>query len=246
MANISDAYGKMYLEGDWNENDIYNLACILLPRQDAVYNTSFNLLCDKPLSKETLQTMVKLLLSGEQLEFFGTGRWTFECNLECLHDWSIMKDYSRKDIEKFLDPEKYMEIRQALFESMYNKNLKIFWDFIDLEPGWGVLYKQLGSHYVNEEKILTYEKVSGTSYECNLKNYCLVFCEGDTYRLSEQVLNILKALKIDSKLWIDKVCELITKHESWYDLEEGVEYDKDEIPEALIKDIQVMVNGTNL
>jgi len=246
MANISDAYGKMYLEGDWNKDDIYNLACVLLPFQDAVYNTSFNLLYEDSLSKETLQTMVDLLLTEKQLDFYGTGRWAFECNLEYLYDWSIIDDYSRKDIEKFLDPEKYMEIRQALFESMYNKNLKIFWDFTDLEPGLGVFYQQLGYHFVNEEKILTYEKVSDTGYECNLKNYCLVFCEGDTYRLSDQVLDILKALKIDSKLWLDKVCELITKHESWYDLGEGVEYDKDEIPEALIKDIQAMVNGTNL
>lgn len=246
MANISDAYGKMYLEGDWNEDDIYNLACVLLPFQDVVYNTSFDLFYDETLSKETVYTMVKSLLLEKQLKFFGTGRWSFQCNLTYLHDWSIIDDYNREVIKKFLDPEKYMELRQALFESMHNKNLKVFWYFTDLEPGWDLLYQQLGFHFVNEEKILTYEEANTKHYECNLKNYCLVFCEGDTYRLSTQVLDILKALKIDSKLWIDKVCELITKHKSWYDLNEGVEYDKDEIPEELIKDIQAMVNGTDL
>jgi len=253
MANNSDARGIVKLgEGNWTFEDAYNLVYVLMSQDNGNYFIHFPILeyaCsikeDGSSALKAVELMARSLLQGDEVSFYGSGRWSMQNNLESLHNWSSGA-FAKEQVNHLLTGEQYDLCREALINSMKNNNLTFEWDFLDYEPGVSFLYKQLGYHHVNDALVLEYiYSQNDTEYfEPNLKNYCEIFCDGDEEALGNAAWEIAKELQLDQQIWVDPICELIKKHSTWYDLGEGGWYEGDlnAIPEQLGKDVMRLVN----
>jgi len=149
MANISTAYGSMILEGNWSREDIDCLETISKEHWSKWYYNieleDFDEIC------------------GEiSANFYGTGRWTFQSNLEALDRWT-----------KDTDDEKILSALKSLLENMQKKSLEIKIMYTDEEGGCLVLYESEATITSNGSDFI-YEEGNSTHYEYNLKNYCEV------------------------------------------------------------------------
>ena len=242
MANNSDVYGYMGINGNWDSTDITNLLYVLMTQDGHNYFTHFN---DFDINdKKGFDDLHKALSNGKELSFYGSGRWTFQTNLERLHDWSGEDSY-RDELKELMTSSEYFKRRKQLLNAMKKKELSLEWDWREHEPGFSFICVQTGRHFINDEDKLKYDISESTCYETSLKNYVEIFMEGDEDTLDNAVAFIIKELGIDYQKWCDKVTDLIKRHETWYGLSESFEYLEDQldcVPEQLGKDVMRLVN----
>ena len=139
MANISNPFGTMTLEGPWTDQQIKMLVPILQSLEPAYYNT-------------IMEDIEETIYEEHLAYFIGNGRWSFQNNLESFDRW----------IE---DPKG--ELAQLRKEMEENK-LKIVWDGTDYEGGFGFIYTFSGFHEVIDGKFI-YQETEHTSYDYNVK-----------------------------------------------------------------------------
>lgn len=256
MANISDALGRIKIEGDWSTMNIEALIYLLQtqssPSDYCIYiNEDFNEVFEE-------------LSCQNEINFNGSGRWCFEANLKYLHNWSIIdedrwnhisKDYRWNRISNGykINYNDYLELRDWLFQQMYMKQLKIVWEFVDMDPAMDWLSKLTGEHKVlhsNGTYTLEYTRTSGEDYDCNLKTYTelLKTYDADMGMISDAVDSILHVYD-KPKSFKDKLKKLIEAHPTWYNISVNPYYDSiEELPEELqetLKTIFVEVKDGN-
>lgn len=241
MANISDVYGHMSIDGNWDSTDITNLLYVLMTQDGNNYFTHFSELDVN--NKKGFDDAHKALSNGEELSFYGSGRWTFQTNLEQLHNWSGEDSY-RDELKELMTSSEYFKRRKQLLNAMKKKELSLEWNWREYEPGISFICEQTGRHFINDEDKLKYDVSESTCYDTSLKNYVEIFMEGDDEPLGNAAWDIAKELKLDPHKWIDPICDLIKKHPTWYDLTEGAWYEGDleAVPEQLGKDVMRLVN----
>ena len=249
MANISDAFGTVSIDGDWSKQDVEDLVYLLISQtygEYSIYSSELE-------TSRTFNKLVKRLLEGEEMNFSGTGRWAFECNLESLHRWSeIDEQFWKGCMSSFSSKKKisfrtYMKRRKRLIASMKAKRLMIKWVYKDFESGVGYMLETSGIHTVNDKDELVFSVLETTYFEYNLKTYCEEFIDDDD-RLSQTVFDTAKHLKLDtqSDSVMTTIAEVIKAHPTWYDL--GI-YDSDYFeddgmfPAQLGKDVMKAIIG---
>ena len=120
MANISSAYGTLALVGDWPEETI---ALVNQVGKSWVFHGEYGLSMWDDFSFEQ-----------EEIEFSGTGRWSFADTLEHLDAWT--RDWIRNpasNTDHPLEEETYT----ALLRAMAEEDLQLAVSFRDREPGTG-------------------------------------------------------------------------------------------------------------
>jgi len=242
MANISDVYGDMSINGNWDSTDITNLLYVLMTQDGHNYFTHFNELDVN--NKKGFDDAHKALSNGEELSFYGCGRWTFQTNLERLHDWSGEDSYT-DELKELMTSSEYFKRRKQLLTAMKKKDLSIEWDWCEYEPGCAFICVQTGRHFINDEDKLKYDVSESTCYDPTLKNYVEIFMEGADECLEHAIEFISQELGLDIQVWYSKIKSLIKQHPTWYDLVEGFWYFDDQldsIPEQLGKDVMQLVN----
>lgn len=135
MANISDAYGTINITAD--KGVVEKLAYLIKATQDgADYGTCIDY--DTENDIETYKTDEGDYSFG----FSGSGRWTYEMNIEYMYNWiknSVYNDdnkeyYERNDVD-------VVELRN-IFKDIENSDWKIVFDYRDAEGGCKVLYER--------------------------------------------------------------------------------------------------------
>lgn len=230
MANESSAYGSMELIGKWSKKEITILTRLIHSLSYGCYTTE--------LASNDYKEALKDLLETKSVGFSGNGRWAFQCNLEYMNRWLV--NTSEIHYNEFIEAhqhqdwnetyEQYQKNRQWILTQMQKKQLKILWEFVDFEPGCGVLYSQIGEHEAElnpetNELEFVYKEISTENYPCNLKHYVSIYCEGDTEAVNDTVYDILKLYNKEDKFFKD-VHDVITNHPNYFDLGVWTYYEK--------------------
>lgn len=230
MANISDAYGHISLEGPWSEEDIYNFLKVVEVLDDG---------SDYPtcLEGNNFEDRLRILSRDLNISFNGCGRWTFQANLEAFDEWtnqSVLRAYELNSKNE------HSNIKKKLIDAMLSKDLKIVWSFVEFEPGFAFLCQQEGVHTATVDGTIKYAVNSSDCFDSTLKNYVDIFCDGDEESLDSYAWNVCDYLSIDPKMWVDTVVNLIKLHPTWYDIfGDGSLYN--DIPDQLGKDVMKTV-----
>lgn len=242
MANNSDVSGCMGINGNWDRTDITNLLYVLMTQDGHAYFTHFGEIYVD--NQKGFDDAHKALSNGEGLSFYGSGRWTFQTNLEQLHDWSGEDSYT-DELKELMTSSEYFKRRKQLLNAMKKKELSLEWHWREYESGFAFICEQTGRHFINDKDELEYAVSESTCYDTSLKNYVEIFMEGDEDTLDNAVAFIIEELGIDYQKWCDKVTDLIKQHPTWYGLSEAFEYLEDQldcVPEQLGKDVMQLVN----
>lgn len=228
MANYSDAYGSFTFEGDWNEKDIQYFLELLSTQVYSEYCTYIN---DVP-------NCFYIAVKERRILFDGVGRWSYYNNLTYLHNWSNFTkdrwtDWNVECIPEPINYETYIQHRQDLLKSMYEKKLTIDVHYKDAEAGCdfinentGILCVQYGVVQSSPEEIITsqyflqYNEIFRNTTNYNLKNLCEIFYE-DNETLYEFVYTFLDRVDLD-RGYSDEVIQIITAHPTWFDLSGNV------------------------
>ncbi len=238
MANISDAYGTLTLQGEWTEEHIIALLCILKTQENGVnYSTVIGNF------KEALAD----LKEEGSLNIVGSGRWAYVCNLERLHDWSLV-DVNFWDTyvcaqlpaEYKIVYEDYLAIRLWLLKEMHLHGLKIEWEFMDLETGCDFLTRNTGYHsswFEEPERVykFVYTETEVENYDCNLKNQVELYDEGGLNRLGEIILELIDMYQLPKdEVTQNTIEQFIMSDPNWFDIPAYPYFGEEEdIPEPL-------------
>lgn len=228
MANYSDAYGSFIFGGAWNEKDIQYFLELLSTQAYGEYCTYIS---DVP-------NCFDIAVEDRRILFDGVGRWSYYNNLTYLHTRSeFTKDrwteWNIECIPKPITYETYIQHRQDLLKSMYEKNLTIEVQYKDAEAGCDFIKESTGILYVQNEVaqssseetitskyILQYSEIFSSTTNYNLKNLCEIFYE-DNETLYEFVYAFLDRVDLD-RGYVDEIIQIITAHPTWFDLDGNV------------------------
>ena len=239
MANMSDAHGYLYLEGEWQPQQIKKLAYILYVQDFLHYNIHFS---------ADFQDFENRLQSEFGAPFSGAGRWHFGNNLDSLKYWYEVgeKDWNKRIIFPLaldmITYDEYLKMARELFNDMAVYNLKLVWEYMDLEPGCDFLIACIGEHVSSFDSeisgnTLNYTENVVQGYDCNLKNQCEIFLECDYDHLYEVIYTIMDFYKLPDK-FKNILEELIMQHDTWYDLPAYPYFEKKtHLPTKLRKDV---------
>jgi hypothetical protein len=247
MANISDAHGAVYLEGVWIPEQIKAIAYILFTQETGYYNTIW----DTSIFKEFEEGLQKEFSAT----FVGNGRWAFASNLEYLNSWyKIGKERWDKDIKNnlnsndMLEYDDYLQLAQWVIDQMAEHELKLLWEYMDMETGCQFMCSVTGTHVSvfdpgELRQVLQYTENVVESWDCNLKNQCEQFFEGEYDILYEVVDNIIRLYKLPQTLG-SAIEALIKGHETWYNIPAYPYYEKKtDLPISLRKAILLRIKG---
>lgn len=242
MANLSDAHGNFTLEGPWEPNHIKVWAYIMLSQDTGSDYSTY-------LTETDFQKLLDELNGPiHQMSFSAFGRWAYGANLEYLCNWHKISNDRWKIVndqlpeEYKISYEDYLVLCNWLFDEMLAKELSVVWDYYDMETGCDFMIHVVGRHvseYVPEhlKNTLVYSENTTESWDCNLKNYCEQFMEGD-YEQLDEVLGMLTKLYKLSDEHQKSLEEMIKAHPTWYDLIVYPWYDNcSELPRELDLDI---------
>lgn len=205
MANISSALGKVYINGDWTEKNIKSLI-YLLSTQDIGYDYSMYF-------AEDFEYKLKQLKKYKYLNFNASGKWFFANNLEQLQNWSYL---SKEQWTNKLNYNKYLKLRLELFKDMYNNDLKLIWEYNDMEGGVQTITYEEGYHYVDENNDLKYKEIVLKEYEYTLINECNIY-----YNNTDSLDNYLEGIKDFYELTKEQIVNLktaILNDPSWFNI----------------------------
>jgi hypothetical protein len=174
MANISSAYGSMTLKGAWMPAAIKTLNTIA---REIWATWSYGVQLDD-FDEESNH--------GEQTAtFYGSGRWAFNSNLECLGRWTT---------EEITGNPALSAMYNDLMMQMHANGLTIEVSYSDEEGGCQVLYNQTGILSSNGTT-LVYEVTFKESVDYNWENFMKV--TGDTDLLDELVYSLCKQIGVE-------------------------------------------------
>jgi hypothetical protein len=126
MANISDAYGSVRLEGDWGRDEAIMLAYFI----DAAWVTKGDY--GMYVADSTLDVADHLL--NDRFTFSGSGRWNFENTLidaaEHLEPYGSIVGEGRT-----ITVEEFNSMYLLLAKTMKEKHLKFTVEYADMETG---------------------------------------------------------------------------------------------------------------
>jgi hypothetical protein len=254
MANISDATGIINIEGQWTEDQIKSLSYVLF-FQNAFGDYGFQFM--------NFDDVYQSLIKERSLPFTGTGRWSFTSNLQYFNEWTDLSKDSFKFINKNLQSEEqitydqYYKHRMNTMKALTSKDRSLDIVFADYEPGADMAYQATGSivssiSYDTTTKEVNskfeYLEASVQQYDCNLKFYTEYILQGDLERLwnvchfiiTNHYPDFLNAYKESS---IDKLIEFVMKDPQWYDLNDYIYDELEQVPEEIQNFLSNMVKG---
>lgn len=223
MANISSAFGTITLKGDWTDEQIKWYYTFIIGLGNGYYNT-------------IVETDLENVIKEKTMNFVGSGRWAYICNLESMHGW--IKDISLDTIEfinnfgalnQTITHAEYNLMYVWLLKEMNEHHLTVDWEYTDVEGGLGVLQTVCGVQTSTGTELL-FAPSSVQNYEYNLKN---LFEIGQEDGIAEDaIIAISKILDYDrNQLW-----DLLQTDPDWFGLQPFIDSIED-IPERLIKEV---------
>lgn len=262
MANISEATGYFQLIGDWTREQATNFAYMLYTVEHAAtdYTTNTHLSFDKLVDELSFTRQQGQHITRTKIPFEGFGRWAFSSNLENFQHWTdINKERWKSEILPSITPsfkitfEEYDQRRLQMIRDFAKHKLKVFWQYVDMEPGVNYLgkiegYMSCSFEYSTvdhtNEYILKFIIKNSEDYECTLRNQCILI-ENDTQRLFQIAEGLRKVYKLDKDISIiTKIFNTIYEHPTWYDLPAYANIETlEDVPDALHKAIFKMVKG---
>jgi len=171
MANISSAFGTMTLKG-WDLNTVKLLDCITDVWSKWYYSIQIEPFYDNEIDESRFSQ-----------SFSGSGRWTFENNLESLSRWT--KDEIKNDRDLFIN-------YHVLLYRMAKRDL-----CIDVSLSLAALA---------DRKDIIYHICSETNYDYTWKNILDVF-DDDDFDFYESVNNLRDMLIYDDVDEVNKAIE---------------------------------------
>jgi len=223
MANISSAFGTITLKGDWTDEQIKWYYTFIIGLGNGYYNT-------------IVETDLENVIKEKTMNFVGSGRWAYICNLESMHGW--IEDISLDTIEfinnfgalnQTITHAEYNLMYVWLLKEMNEHHLTVDWEYTDVEGGLGVLQTVCGVQTSTGTELL-FAPSSVQNYEYNLKN---LFEIGQEDGIAEDaIIAISKILDYDrNQLW-----DLLQTDPDWFGLQPFIDSIED-IPERLIKEV---------
>lgn len=223
MANISSAFGTITLKGDWTDEQIKWYYTFIIGLGNGYYNT-------------VVETDLENVIKEKTMNFVGSGRWAYICNLESMHGW--IEDISLDTIEfinnfgalnQTITHAEYNLMYVWLLKEMNEHHLTVDWEYTDVEGGLGVLQTVCGVQTSTGTELL-FAPSSVQNYEYNLKN---LFEIGQEDGIAEDaIIAISKILDYDrNQLW-----DLLQTDPDWFGLQPFIDSIED-IPERLIKEV---------
>ena len=223
MANISSAFGTITLKGDWTDEQIKWYYTFIIGLGNGYYNT-------------IVETDLENVIKEKTINFVGSGRWAYICNLESMHGW--IEDISLDTIEfinnfgalnQTITHAEYNLMYVWLLKEMNEHHLTVDWEYTDVEGGLGVLQTVCGVQTSTGTELL-FAPSSVQNYEYNLKN---LFEIGQEDGIAEDaIIAISKILDYDrNQLW-----DLLQTDPDWFGLQPFIDSIED-IPERLIKEV---------
>lgn len=238
MANLSETLGTITLEGRWLKRD----ALILKRFFFGLYVAGeYNI---RLVDLQETDTILKLI-QHESVPFNGTGYWSMSNTLSKIKlliyglETSLENNMKNFFGKRTFTYNQYMESIEQLKHVMFERGLRITFNFFDIESGCNFLQEVAGDLQVikvNEQLEFIFEESSVDNYDCNLKNYVNFMLESDDPYLDEIVSDIVKMSP--NKPEYTQVKNLILKHNTWYDLPSFPSINLfEELPEELQTDI---------
>lgn len=223
MANISSAFGTITLKGDWTDEQIKWYYTFIIGLGNGYYNT-------------IVETDLENVIKEKTMNFVGSGRWAYICNLESMHGW--IEDISLDTIEfinnfgalnQTITHAEYNLMYVWLLKEMNEHHLTVDWEYTDVEGGLGVLQTVCGVQTSTGTELL-FAPSSVQNYEYNLKN---LFEIGQEDGIAEDaIVKICQILDYDrNQLW-----DLLQTDPDWFGLQPFIDSIED-IPERLIKEV---------
>ena len=242
MANISDVGGTFSLLGNWSRNDIVNFLLVVNSLSGCYYDTCLG---------DTLFESMRLLEDTHEIKFYGSGRWTYQTNLEMWDNWSSasnadierIKDYAGLPKAFKLTKQSYSNRRNNLLRSMLKKDLSIAVSCRESECGCGfisIAEGELKAKQTDKGPIFIYNNTKCDNYDYNLKNLCSLIYDGDNDTLVELVKELTQLMSIDEK-YNDAIVQLIMSEEDWYHLNDCPPDEVAELPAKLVDDINKLI-----
>ena len=193
MANISSSFGTITLKGDWTDEQIKWYYIFIIGLGNGYYNT-------------IVETDLENVIKEKTMNFVGSGRWAYICNLESMHGW--IEDISLDTIEfinnfgalnQTITHAEYNLMYVWLLKEMNEHHLTVDWEYTDVEGGLGVLQTVCGVQTSTGTELL-FAPSSVQNYEYNLKN---LFEIGQEDGIAEDaIIAISKILDYDrDQLW---------------------------------------------
>lgn len=223
MANISSAFGTITLKGDWTDEQIKWYYIFIIGLGNGYYNT-------------IVETDLENIIKEKTMNFVGSGRWTYMCNLESMHDW--IEDISLDTIEyinnfgaldQTITYAEYNLMYVWLLKEMNEHHLTVDWEYTDVEGGLGVLQTVCGVQTSAGTELL-FVTSNVQNYQYNLKNLLEIGQEDGI--AEDAIIAISKILDYDrNQLW-----DLLQTDPDWFGLQPFIDSIED-IPERLIKEV---------
>lgn len=242
MANISSVGGTFSLLGNWSRNDIVNFLLVVNSLSGCCYDTS--------LSDPLFESM-RLLEDEHEIQFYGSGRWTYQTNLDMWDNWSSashadierIKDYAGLPKAFKLTKQSYSNRRNSLLRSMLKKDLSIAVSYRESECGGSfisIAEGELKAKQTDKGLIFIHNNTKCDNYDYNLKNLCSLIYDGDNDTLVELVEGLTQLMSIDKK-YNDAIVQLIMSEEDWYNLSDYPPDEVAELPAKLVDDINKLI-----
>jgi len=223
MANISSAFGTITLKGDWTDEQIKWYYTFIIGLGNGYYNT-------------IVETDLENVIKEKTMNFVGSGRWAYICNLESMHGW--IEDISLDTIEfinnfgalnQTITHAEYNLMYVWLLKEMNKHHLTVDWEYTDVEGGLGVLQTVCGVQTSTGTELL-FTTTGEQNYQYNLKN---LFEIGQEDGIAEDaIVTICKILDYDR----DRLWDLLQTDPDWFSLQPFIDSIED-IPERLIKEV---------
>lgn len=253
MANVSDAVGVIRLEGDWDDKDVAVLGYMFAVHSIGNYTTQLDFARYEELYHEVKHNKG---INDYEVGFFAAGRWAYYTNVERFVDWAkeaniqpIWK-HTQETIPKTfpkLTLEQYMHSIDVLLDRMHTENLKISWDYWDMDTGMDFIVYVITEAYAvrDEEGTLKWAQSENVieSYSANLYNY-VNYYDGGT---GTDMINYIAANIHDlyPNLNVTDIFSAIVQHPDYHGLCPYPYYDTiDELPDSLNDALQALSGTT--
>lgn len=228
MANITDTYGVIHINGEYTREHLETIAIVLWTQHNSSdYSMYFN-------DCSTYQELLKLVSEQEPITFDAGGRWEFLTNLKQLGMWSYLDATEWNEFTKVNHinmPHKVYEERRVSLNKHLNLDNQTYiqFDYTDMDPGQDFIDEVrvvLSSHDFHSpdniiEQPFSVDVEYVQQYDCSFDNWLHVFMRDEMYKdvLGEFVVTLLSYYNLfkgyDEPKYQDVVDLLTLRSEEW-------------------------------
>ena len=195
MANISDTHG--YVEVYPTKKGDTQAVEWFVDTMNRYYSSDYGMSFYPPYEEETDGCYL--------LDFYGSGRWAFHCNLEDFNDWYIVptgynrNKWNNDGIRERIHSYAQMNLLKLAIKQATKRIKKIEFHYYDYEPGAGFLVYEDVTLYFKNGFVTKLEDTHSEDLECNAENVIEYGFDDEAYDCSVFTLRRLNLSDISDE-----------------------------------------------